>query len=143
MLTINMKSNSILICISIMILIIPTLTQCISASSRMDWQTNNVFFSSYGYSTDLEINNQSSQVTCFKKDVRLYIGYMGFWPLWVRFKVWNNTGVMDDFNYDHCSLYTTNFTGLIIHSIYRINEIGYAWYLFGYCNVFKIHSGYN
>jgi hypothetical protein len=142
MLMSSMKSNSIFKCSLIIILIIPLLSQCISASSCGDWQTNNVFFSSYGYSTDLEINNQNSQVTCFKKNVRLSIYYKGFWPLWVKFKVWNDTGVFSDFRIDHCSLYATNFTGLIIHSIYRIHELGNAWYLFGYCSYLKIPTSY-
>lgn len=151
MLMSSMKINSIFKCSLTMILIIPLLSQCISASSQdaifnntvqCDWQQSNIFFYSYGLGTELEINNQSSHVNCFKKDVRLSIYYRGFWPLWVKFKVWNNTGVIADFNEMHCALYVTNFTGLIIHSIYQITE-GHVWYLFGYCTYLKIQTGYN
>jgi hypothetical protein len=110
-------------------------------SKPIDWEHPQVFFYSSGYSDDLRINNYSSLRTCFLKDVKLYIYYsMPIWPLFPNFKIWNNSGMITDFNIDFCSLYATNFTGLIIH---RISLLGNFWHIIGYCEYFKIRTGYN
>jgi hypothetical protein len=134
---ITMKINSILKCSLTIILLIPMLTQCISASSCDDWQHTNIFFCSYGYTDDFRINNQSVLTTCFKKNVYVDISYNG-WLLNPRFIVWNNSGLIEDFEFYHFNLFVTNFTGIIIHRIGLL--IGNFRYLFGYCTVLKIHT---
>lgn len=131
---ITMQINSILKWSITQMLIILLLLQCISASSHGVWQRSNVSFFSYGLCNQIKINNQTSQVTCFKKNVRLELSYHGFWPMWAKFRVWNITGVIADFRIDHCLLRATNFTGLIFHSIYKLPKEGNVWYLFGHCD---------
>lgn len=135
--------------LSITVLAFIISSQCISASSQnttinnstpLDWQHHDVFFYSHGYSNDLRINNQSSLRTCFVMDVKLYIYYeMPLWPLFPNFKVWNQSGLIVDYDVFYCSFYATNFTGLIIH---RISWLGNFWYIFGYCEYFKMRTGY-
>jgi len=140
MLIINMKSNSILKCSLTIIVIIPLLSQCISTASCGDWIYHNVFFYSHALSNDITINNQSLQVTCFKKDVHLFIFYQGFLPSWVKIKVWNNTGLISDDRELFCSIDAKNFTGILIR---RPSILGNVWYLIGYCSIFWEHIGYN
>ena len=156
MLIITMKINSILKCSLTIILLIPILTQCISASSRdaifnntipCDWQENNVFFYIHAYSDEKKITNQSVPVICFVNDVRLCISLrMSFLlaslyiPIFIKIKVWNNTGLIIDGKDDHFNLLVTNFTGLIVH---RRDLFGYVWYLYGDCSVLKVSKGYN
>ena len=64
---------------------------------------------------------------------------MSFWPLFIKIKVWNNSGLIIDCKDDHFRLIAQNFTGLIFH---RKCLLGYVWYLYGDCNVFKMQSGY-
>jgi len=147
---ITMKINGILKCSLTIILLIPVLTQCISASSQdaifnntlpCDWQRNNVFFYIHAYSDEKRITNQSVPVICFVKDVRLCISFrMSVWPLFVKIKVWNNTGLIIDGKDDHFNLVVTNFTGLILH---RKDLFGYVWCLYGDCSVLKVSKGYN
>ena len=143
--------NSTFRCLLVIILTCNISSQSILASSQnkisnnsnsipCDWQHDNVFFYSHGYSNDLRINNESSLRTCFARDVKLYIYYkMPLWPLFPEFKVWNNTGLTKEFSVFHCSFYATNFTGIIFH---RISWLGNFWYVFGYCKDFKIITGY-
>jgi uncharacterized protein (DUF779 family) len=106
----------------------------------LDWEHAEVFLYSHGYGNDLRINNQSILQTCFVKDVKLYIYYqMPIWPLFPNFKIWNNTGLIIDFIVDFCSFHASNFTGLII---YRISWLGNFWHIIGYCQYFKIRTGY-
>lgn len=110
-------------------------------SKPLDWEHTQVSFYSHGYSNDLRINNKSSLRTCFEKDVDLYIDYkMPIWPLFPNFKVWNQSGLIVDYNVFFCHFYATNFTGLIIH---RISWLGNFWHIVGYCEYFKMRTGYN
>ncbi|UCB58098.1 MAG: hypothetical protein JSV67_05695 [Thermoplasmatales archaeon] len=131
------------------VLIIIILSQCISAGTQdatinniktYNWQRNNVFFYIHAYSDEESITNQNLPVICFVKDINLSIFFeMLFWPLFIKIKVWNNSGLIFDGIYDFFYLIATNFTGLIIHTkgLFR-----YEWYLFGYCNILKIEKGY-
>ena len=146
-----MITNSTFRCLLVIILICNISSQSILGSSQnkisnnsnsipCDWQHDNVFFYSHGYSKDLRINNKSSLSTCFVNNLDLYIYYqMPLWPLFPGFKVWNNTGLIADFIIDFCSFDATNFTGIILH---RISWLGNFFYVFGYCNDFKITTGY-
>lgn len=142
MLMITMKINSILKWSIIQMLIILLFSQCILASSHVYSQRSNVSFLSYGLSNQIYINNQTSQVICFKKNIRLDISYHGFWPLYVKFRVWNTTGVIADLRIDHCLVCAINYTGLIFHSVYKLPSEGNVWYLFGHCDNLLIHEGY-
>ncbi len=113
----------------------------ININKTLDWETPKVSFYSHGYSNDLRINDESIFRNCFVKDVKLYIYYkMPLWPLFPNFKIWNQTGLIVDFDVFFCHFYAKNFTGLIIH---RISLIGNFWYIVGYCEYFKIRTGYS
>ena len=145
----NMVKNSTIRFNGLLGIVLVILFQSVFASSQntisktvkpCDWQHDDVFFYSHGYSNDLRINNESSLRTCFARDVKLFIYYeMPLWPLFPEFKVWNNTGLIADFIIDFCSFDATNFTGIILH---RISWLGNFFYVFGYCNDFKITTGY-
>lgn len=139
--TIKSLLTIILVCIiSSQSILVSSQNIIINNIKHYDWRHPDVFFFSHGYSKDLRINNKNSLVTCFVKDEELYIYYqMPFWPLFPRFKVWNNTGLIADFNVFFCSFDATNFTGIIIH---KISLIGNFYYVYGYCRDFKITTGY-
>ena len=145
----NMVKNSTIRFIGLLAIVLVILVQSVFASSQntisktvkpCNWQHDNVFFYSHGYSKDLRINNLSSLSTCFVNNLDLYIYYqMPLWPLFPGFKVWNNTGLIADFIVYVCSFDATNFTGIILH---RTSWLGNFFYVFGYCNDFKITTGY-
>jgi len=101
-----------------------------------DWQHTNVFIISHGYSD--EMDNQSGLSICFKKNVNIYIQYSSLFPGWLdpRIKVWDSTGLIEDFGYYSLSINVKNFTGIIIHRDGLIIE---RWNLYGYCSVLQMH----
>ena len=149
MLSISMKTSSIIKC-SLNILLITTIfTQSALALSQnkisnntetCDWQRNNVFFYIHSYSDEENITNQSLPTVCYVKDINLGISFrMSFWPLFIKIKVWNNTGLIIDGKDDHFYFIAQNFNGFIFH---RKCFLGHVWYLFGNCKVLKIQKGY-
>ena len=144
-----MKSNNIINFSLTIVLFIIILIQCISAGSEdaiinniktQDWQRNNVFFYINAYSDKEKITNQSLPFICYLKDVNLSISLrMSFWPLFIKIKVWNTTGLIIDGKDDHFYLTAQNFTGLIFH---RKCLYGYVWYIYGNSSVLKTQSGY-
>ena len=149
MLLIIMKISSIIkFTVSIMLVIIIFTQNALALSQNIisnntntcDWQRNNVFFSIHAYSDEINITNQSLPTVCYVKDVNLSISFrMSFWPLFIKIKVWNNSGLIIDAKDDHFYLIAQNFTGFIFH---RKCLLGYVWYLYGDCNFFKMQSGY-
>lgn len=147
--SISMNISSIIKYLLTIILIITIITQSTVALSQniisintntYDWQRNNVFFYIHSYSDKENITNQSLSNICYVKDIKLNISFrMSIWPLFIKIKVWNNTGLIIDGKDDHFYLISQNFTGLIFH---RKCLLGYVWYLFGNCSVLKIHKGY-
>ena len=144
----SVKSISIFNCSTILLLIILMLSgisaslqgEIINRTVPCDWQQDNVFFYIHAYSDDDKIDNYSIPFIFLKKDLRLCISLrMSVWPLFIKIKVWNDTGLIIDCRDDHFYLVTENFTGLITH---RRDLLGYVWNIFGYCNVIKIIKGY-
>jgi hypothetical protein len=145
----NMLNIGIIKCLLTILLIILVSSPCILASSKepiinenvtCSWHETDVFFCTRGYSNDLRINNNTMFRTCIPTDVNLSIKYeLPLWPLYTSFKVWNETGFINDFKVDHCHFYAANFTGLIIH---RLSLLGNFWYIIGHCNDFEIVTSY-
>jgi hypothetical protein len=149
MLTSSMKTNSILQCSVALFFIIPIVSQCASASTQNAISTTaisgetkeyNVSFYCHGYSFNGSITNQKLPVICFVKDVNLSAFFAAPFGLFInKFKIWNDTGLLDDFTVDHCGFGAKNFTGVIIH---RRCLFGYAWFVYGHCDIFRENEPY-
>ncbi len=101
-----------------------------------DWQHTNVFLISHGYGYDSKIDKLIRFPICFKKNVNLYIAYSGFLK-WPGLKVWDSTGLIEDFSNYGFNINVKNFTGIII---YRDGIFRERWNLYGYCSVIQIHT---
>ena len=142
-----MEISSIFKCSLTIILVVTIFSQSVLASLKDtvnntciphdDWQYTNVFIISHGYSD--EIDNQSGLSICFKKNVNINIQYSSLFPGWLdpRIKVWDSTGLIEDFNNYGFSINVKNFTGIIIHRDGIFRE---RWNLYGYCSILQIHT---
>jgi hypothetical protein len=150
MLSINMKKISMFKYSLIMMLVILILPCYTTASSEdticnniitTNCQQNTVSFYIHAYSFNGSITNKSLPVFCHLKNVTLKTLFSAPFALFInRFKIWNETGLIDDFTIDHCYFRATNFTGIIFH---RRCLFGYAWFIYGSCDYFRTADPYN
>jgi len=151
MLPVNMKEKetNLLKCLLIMMLITLIISCCPAASSKdaisnniitTNFHQDNVSFYIHAYSFNGSITNKSLPFVCYVKNVTLETSFSAPFALFInRFKIWNATGVVDDFTIDHCGFGATNFTGIIFH---RRCLFGYAWFIYGSCDFFRTVDPY-